>query len=143
MSARAVERYSGSVTSQELDTLAADWIKYQLAAKGSVDRKETWYAVEMAFDLVDSDPETLWKLVLAVLEKDRSNIILQNLAAGPMEDLLVKHGAMIIESIERQAQDDEIFASMLGGVWQNRMSDDAWDRVRKVWNRRGWDGLPE
>jgi hypothetical protein len=130
------------MNSEELAVLADDWIRNQVATKGSAESKETWYAVEMAFDLADDDPEILWRLILAILSKDQSTKVLENLSAGPMEDLLVKHGTLIITRVEQQAKADPAFASLLGGVWKNRMSDDIWDRVCKVWDRRGWDGLP-
>jgi hypothetical protein len=135
-------RYADGMFPEELNTLAQDWIRYQVAAKGSSEREETWYAVQMAFDLVDGEPDTLWGLILAVLARDRSNKIMENLSAGPMEDLLVKHGPLFIENVERQAKADPTFARMLGGVWKNRMNDDIWERMCKVRDRRGWDGLP-
>lgn len=131
-----------SMNREELATLAEDWIRNQVAAKGSAESEGTWYAVQMAFDLADDDPETLWRLILAILSKDQSNKVLENLSAGPMEDLLVKHGTLVITRVEQQAKADPAFARLLGGVWKNRMSGDIWDRVLKVWDRRGWDGSP-
>ena len=29
------------------------------------------------------------------------------------------------------------------GVWQNTMPDEIWARIQAVWDRRGWDGIPE
>ena len=65
------------------------------------------------------------------------------LSAGPLEDLLAYHGHLIIDRVEAEARRKPLFAKLLGGVWQNIMPDDIWTRVQAVWDRRGWDGIPE
>jgi len=37
---------------------------------------------------------------------------------------------------------DPAFASLLGGVWRNAMSEAVGSRVQAVRNRGGWDGEP-
>jgi hypothetical protein len=49
----------------------------------------------------------------------------------------------MIQYIEQEAKADPSFARLLGGVWQNAMTDDVWNRLQAVWDRRGWDGNPE
>jgi hypothetical protein len=55
---------------------------------------------------------------------------------------LAKHGDSFIDRIETQARFDSKFAKLLGGVWKNRMSDANWNRLQAVWDRSGWDGIP-
>ena len=67
----------------------------------------------------------MWKL-------DSSEKILANIAAGPLEDLLVYHGEKFIDRVEEAAQSDPVFKKMLGAVWQNAIPDDVWNRVKAV-----------
>nr|WP_156089043.1 hypothetical protein [Paucibacter sp. KBW04] len=50
---------------------------------------------------------------------------------------------MFIERVEQLARQDPVFAWTLGVVWQCQMTDEIWARVQQVWDRRGWDGIPE
>jgi hypothetical protein len=126
----------------EIDAQADAWITYWLSPSGSPERNASSWATD-TFDLEYEDPETLWLLILAVHRKNQSIQIQQVLSAGMVEDLLVKHGDKFIDRVEAQAQTDSAFARLLGGVWKNRMSDEAWSHVQAVWDRRGWDGIPE
>jgi len=130
------------MTEQRLLAHADGWIRYWHAPKGSTEREETGWATDL-YDMTYDDPETLWKLILAIHAKDQSPTIQQVLSAGPVEDLLTKHGEKFIGRVESEARSDPAFAKLLGGVWKNRMNDDVWLRLQAVWDRRGWDGVPE
>ena len=125
----------------EIHALAADWVLYWKSPEGSVAREELSYAGHREYDLVREEPEVAWQLVLAVLRLDASSEIQEVLSAGPLEDLLSKHGEVIIGKVEREAKSDPAFAHLLGGVWQNSMSESVWSRVQAVWDRSGWDGV--
>jgi hypothetical protein len=126
----------------EIASRAQDWIRYWHAPRGSSDREMYADATDL-YELQYHDPETLWALILEIHRRDQSITIQQVLSAGPVEDLLVQHGDAFIERIEVEARQDPQFAKLLGGVWKNRMSDTVWNRVQSVWDRRGWDGIPE
>ena len=100
-------------------------------------------ASDRAWDLCMEQPERAFQFVLEVLRRDHSNKILQVLSAGPLEDILAKHGEQMIGRVESEARSNPLFAKLLGGVWQNEMSDPVWRRVQAVWDRRGWDGVSE
>jgi hypothetical protein len=68
---------------------------------------------------------------------------MQRLSAGEIENLLSRNGPEMIQLIEAEARRDPSFAKLLGGVWKNRMTDEVWSRLQAVWDRRGWDGIPE
>ena len=130
------------MTQQELDNLADNWIRCRYAPRGSAEAEATAWATDL-YDLEYDDPETLWLLILNIHGKDQSARVQEVLSAGPVEDLLAKHGESFIDRVEAEARKDPKFAKLLGGVWKNRMTEGIWDRVRAVWDRRGWDGIPE
>jgi hypothetical protein len=85
------------------------------------------------YDLEYNEPETLWLLILEIHHRDQSQAIKQVLSAGPIEDLLAKHGETFINRVEAETRKDPLFAKVLGGVWQNSMGDAVWKRVQAVW----------
>ena len=89
--------------------------------------------------LVEDDPEQAWATILQVVPQTDSSRVLGQLAAGPLEDLLSRHGELFIDRVEALARTDSRFAFLLGGVWQFKMTDAIWDRVTRVANRAGWD----
>jgi hypothetical protein len=132
------------VTEEALDNLTDAWVRYWHAQKGSEEQYETSWATTEEIDLLfDGKSEELWRLILKIHERDQSITIQQVLSAGPIEDLLSKFGEQYIERVEDKARKDPTFAKLLGGVWQSSMSDEIWSRLQAVWDRRGWDGIPE
>jgi hypothetical protein len=130
------------MTQDELSALADAWIAYWSAPEGSPERMVLLEASDL-HDLEHYDPETLWLLILVIHQKDQSILIQQVLSAGPIEELLTLHGDKFIDRVEAEARRDPHFAKVIGGVWKNRMSDSMWERLQAVWDRRGWDGIPE
>ena len=124
----------------DLGLLADNWVEYWHG--DSAKRIELSGATDL-YDLTYEEPEKLWLLILEIHHRDQSIAIQQVLAAGPVEDLLAKHGDTFIERVEAEARRDPQFAKLLGGVWKSTMSDAIWDRLQTVWDRRGWDGIPE
>jgi hypothetical protein len=132
-----------AMTQDDLNRLADTWLGYWHAPEGSPIRGSFAWAGDRVMDLrYDDEPEELWRLIL-LHRKDQSPFIQQVLSAGPVDDLLAKYGEVFIERVELEAHADPSFAKLLGGVWQSRMSDSVWARVQAVWDRRGWDGIPE
>ena len=74
--------------------------------------EEAWIFVRQAL----SAAETVWQVIM--------------LAAGPLEDLITEHGALIIDRIEREARHSSRFRFALTGVWPQGMEDTpTWARV--------------
>lgn len=122
--------------------LVRDWIALQYTEEGSTEHDRLFRAHEVVWDLTEDEPDDAWAFILTVLDADSSTTIKENLSAGPLEDLLAKHGLKVIERVEAEARSNPKFASLLGGVWKRDMPDDIWARVQAVWDRRGWDGIP-
>lgn len=77
-------------------------------------------------------PERGLKLITNILASTHNEYVLANLAAGPLETLLGRHGKKLISDVERLAKSDPRFQTLLQGVWQNRIDDQTWGRVLKA-----------
>ena len=84
------------------------------------------------YDVVHDEPEVAWPAILQVLGHELTEDQIAVLAAGPLEDLLAVHGPLFIERVEREAERNPRFNHLLGGVWQNQMTQDIWSRVQRA-----------
>jgi Family of unknown function (DUF6869) len=123
----------------KFDSLVEAWIRVMLKESSDEHDPDFW-AFSNLDRMIDDEPENAWSIILEILRRNQSSEILEVLSAGPVEDLLARHGEAFIERVENEARNDEDFAKLLGGVWQNTMSDEIYARVQRVWNRKGWDG---
>lgn len=86
--------------------------------------------------LIRSRPTDAWERILALIGNAPSEEALGWVAAGPLEDLLCKHGPAMIDRIEREAGVNARLAHCLTGVWGfSRMDRDVWSRV--LWLMEG------
>jgi len=122
--------------------LVAGWIDLHSAQHGSAEYEESFWSHMLLDDLVYDFPEEAFDVILHIMQVDGAERIFGALAAGPVEDLLFRHGPLIIPKVEQHAKASPEFASMLGGVWKSDMEDSIWQRLTAVWDRRGWDGIP-
>jgi len=79
--------------------------------------KDKDWASEALNELVREDPDKAWAVVELLVERADSDELLGSIAAGPLEDLLRKHGAMLVSRVEEKARRDLRFKRCLGGVW--------------------------
>lgn len=123
---------------KDRELLVATWIEHHRVGRISGSRpEETFWAWEKLYDITREDPELAWELILEVLASDKSDVTIGNLAAGPVEDLLVKYGERFINRIESQAEHDPTFNELLGGVWGDYIPPDIWRRIKKI-RKRVW-----
>ena len=80
-------------------------------------------------DLVRRDPEAGWVLILELIAAAENDELLANVAAGPLEDLLVHDAEKFIERIELEARRDQKFRRCLTGVWG--LSNSIRERIAK------------
>jgi len=129
-----------------IPALLEEWLKWATWVSDPLRREEDSQNLTgfMEFDwVVDEEPEKGWKAILAALEDPRIEVHLGTLAAGPLEDLLSKHGENFIDRVEIEAKSNPKFARLLGGVWRYQMTEEVWNRVQLVWDRGAWDGNPK
>lgn len=123
----------------DIGHLAEQWIEFWLLPENSPEQDALSWVTDREYDLVSENPDEAWFLILEILRRNNSSQILEVLSSGPLEDLLAKHGERIINAVESEAKANPSFATLLGGVWRNSISEGVWSRVEKVRNRRGWD----
>jgi hypothetical protein len=135
---------NGELTDTDICLIAIDWIRYTVADKNSQEQFDTAWASSIRIDMVcEGRFEDLWRLIVTIHSLDQSTKVMRLLSAGPIEDLLANDGVNFISRVEAKAKSDPSFATILGGVWKRTMSDEIWSRLQAVWDRRGWDGIPE
>ena len=83
-------------------------------------------------ELVDREPETAWQVIDLIWRRDQDDWILANLAAGPVENLLARHGPAFIERIYVAARREPVFRRLLGGVWRSGMPEPVWRRLQEI-----------
>jgi hypothetical protein len=114
------------------DELLQTWIRLHKLPGDSPESVAHFWAFEVVDELVRGNPAYAWSLILDILAADPSRQIMETLSAGPLENLLARHGPAYIDAIEKQARADPLFARLLGGVWQNAMTADVWQRVQRA-----------
>lgn len=115
------------------EKLVKTWIALQRAPYDSEEYHRLFWAHQQLSDLCDESPDKCWEIITQILQEERDDVeILANLAAGPLEDLLVKHGKQIINRVEKEAQTNEDFRKLLGSIWKNKIVDDVWSRLKAV-----------
>ena len=117
---------------QASSTLARDYVRHFYLPKREKEGSPYFWAFVKLYDLVRDEPEHAWRTIEEILRMDSCDAMLAYVAAGPVEDLLVHHGAEFIERVEEQAGRDPIFRKMLGAVWRNKISEDIWKRLKAV-----------
>jgi hypothetical protein len=120
------------VTGHERNRLARAWITLQTTPQRAPEYNSLFWSFKQSYDLARAEPTEAWQLILTIWSLDQSTSTKQSLS-GLIEELLCYHGEFIIQNIERQAKLDRSFATLLGGVWQNTMTDHIWSRLQDVW----------
>jgi hypothetical protein len=70
-------------------------------------------------ELVNDEPERAWPLMCEIIRRisPENEDILAYVAAGPLEDLLVRHPHTFIDRAENLARSDAHFRRAVSGVW--------------------------
>ena len=111
------------------EDLISAWIALAKADKNSNEYDKNFWAQSEMWELNYDNPEKAWDFILRILKKDHSRPVVEQLSAGPLENLLAEYGDKFIERVETEASNNPDFGLLLTGVWQNTMSDEVWERV--------------
>lgn len=121
-----------SLTKEELLNLAETWVYLHSVKENSSEWEDAFWSYMKLGELVNEMPDDAWKAIHEIRKMNGSDHILSNLAAGPLEDLLVYHGEDFIDRIEDACKEDDQLRRLLGATWQNEMSDSLWSRIKAI-----------
>ena len=110
------------------------WISAQDVEHDAPEYDPSNWAIQLVIRWhIRDKPKQVWRLIVAVLERDVSEEVLGMIAAGPLEDLLSDWGPDYIECVEEFARTNEKFRGLLPGVYGwIRMSKDVWIRLQAL-----------
>ena len=106
------------MTELSIEKIATYWINRY---KRSNLKSETQWAYNALDELIATDPKIAFEVIVAIFNKTENEFVLENLAAGPMEDLLVRHGNEIICDVEKFTVTEPKFSHLLAGIWENNI----------------------
>lgn len=122
-----------------LQRLIDGWLAYHRATKtGEIGvvkmpvSDELFQFVTNVDDLVRDDPERAWLAIQLIFAGCRDDLERACLAAGPLEDLLAKHGPLFIDRVEQAAANNNDFRELLAGVWRNGIDHPIWERLQRA-----------
>ena len=118
-----------ALSGEECGRIAEGWVACHRASEKVLQRAEPFWAVDAMHDLTRDAPESAWAVIQLISQLDESEWILANLAAGPLEDMMVYHGAAFIDRIERAAAEDGRMRHLVSLLWKNDISDEIWCRL--------------
>ena len=128
-----------SVMDKNHSRLVQAWKSYTEATVkygvGSPEAKSLFWAFDEMVDLVRDKPFDAFEVILEILRITDEERILANLAAGPLEELLVEHGPEMIERILALAKSDSDpkFRDLLQGVWGNSIEKVVWKQIERLY----------
>jgi hypothetical protein len=116
---------------EDFDNWIAAYIDIYDSSEDLEENHPSYWAIERFVDLEAEFPETCWVAILTIVAKQPSNRILENLAAGPLEELLELHGVGYIDRIEKEAHVNPEFRNLLNSLW--KITDEAiWKRILRA-----------
>jgi hypothetical protein len=116
-----------------LPDLAAAWVEITSRSDLARQRDDDWGEMfDFKSDLVSNDPLGALELVKAILDIEDNPNVLGLLAAGMLEDLVPEEDGPVIDAVVAEAERNEKFRHLLGGVWFYGMSPEVTERLMKA-----------
>jgi hypothetical protein len=97
--------------------IAEAWIAMHIAGTNSPIYEENFWAYEQLDNFIHNDPQQALDVILKVIEINSSELILSNLGAGPIEDLMCYKGNEVISKIKDEAKGNANFKKALASTW--------------------------
>lgn len=112
--------------------LVEAWMDFCSSKDKPSEEHRNYWAYETIDRLCDEEPEKCLALIIAICSSTNNEFILANVAAGPLEDLLVRNGDRVLDQLELWAQQDHKNRSVLASVWRNNIDDELWASVSRM-----------
>lgn len=124
---------------EEFETVRRGLLRYFTEGSDSIEANEA--LVETTVTLTRYEPESAWQLILLTIRDVPAEKDLSILGAGPLEDLIARHGTAFIDRIEQEALRNPRFREVLSSVWKSDAEESVWQRLhdfvlahRDEWN---------
>jgi hypothetical protein len=121
-------------TGSELSTLADVYLSHH-----SERREEDFWAFEEVQRIVQTEFSLAWVITRLLVEKANSDVALNYVAAGPLEDFVDGYGDAAVDVIEAACEQDQWMQFALSGIWLERESR-VLTRWRGLMTRYGFMG---
>lgn len=117
--------------------LADQWAHHIIDINSGVEsasERDVYFSSTLALDkFCRNDFEHAWSLIIEIYEKYKDvEIVMDNLAAGPIEDLLLHHGEKALSKIKKYIEEAADFKMVLLGVWRNSIDRVVWDELQNL-----------
>jgi hypothetical protein len=101
-------------------------------------REANAWAGDCAFEIEEDFPDMLLPLTVAAIDACETSQDAAYVAAGLLENAVVKHGPRLIGKIERLAAESPKFRYFLSGIWGGTRADpEIWGRVCRATGNQG------
>lgn len=117
--------------------LAEQWVHHVLDINKGIETgsdQDLYFNATIILDeLCKKNVDEAWSVITEIFENNANKeIVMDNLAAGPLEDLLVYHGAEVINLVKKYCGSHSSFKEVVSGVWRNRIDLVVWDELQKL-----------
>ena len=123
--------------SRSPDDIAEEWIRAWSGTKLPAIGTGVG-ASRLDWELQREDPQLCLESIITVLGRIQgsSSKLLAVLAAGPLEDLLVENGSVVVDQVEVLARRSPEFRLLLNGAWDSRIHPEVLSKLAKYRNQR-------
>jgi hypothetical protein len=121
---------------KDISELAEGWLRLQYSKIDTAEYASNFWAEGDMWKLKEIHPEMCWEAIVAIIRTDSSDFILGNLAAGPVEELLARHGPRLIERITSDSKRNQQIPKMLKSVWRNDIDQETWSKIAQLAGQR-------
>lgn len=118
------------------EQIAEVWIKRYLDLN---EKESTQFAYNYLHNLTSRDSKEALEIIFTIYEMTDNEFVLDNLAAGPLEDLLARNGGEVIDDIERYIEINNKFCCVLSGIWEGNITPNILKRIDELIDKYGSD----
>jgi hypothetical protein len=110
------------MSEEERDRICPAWLTYQ----------RNWWAYSSVDRLVSEDPEEAWALMLRIIELADNDELIEAVGAGPLEDLISKHGPKLINRVKDESVQNGRLRAALQHVWLSPAENEVLDELLEL-----------
>jgi len=115
----------------ELNEWVDAYIEVHESGNSSNEHHACYWAIEKFADMEMHHPDLNWAAMLQIISKTTSDVVIQNLAEGPLEELVELHGEEYIDKIEKVAQSNLDFRLLLRELIETT-DKEIWTRILRA-----------